>query len=361
MPAIDFEDFPYYPALRTRPAEMLGYQKLSATIKDKLLPLFTVGQWPRQDNLSVSMQNAMSAADGRPFMLDLTNEKAYETGDLKSLKDPTGNFKNWQDFATRAEHNTIIPVVQMPAGSKIPQIIKQARAFESHGLGKVAFRITDFAIDPEKVVAALSALDDPENGLVIIDVGYIRETMAASIAACVLAINEIRNDVEEAIISVISTSFPSAIPPFLDANSAGKRGIIPMMERALHQAIGTDAVIYGDHGSIHSKVYPATGGKYTPRVDFPLYDAWVFERRPGENSDGFISAAAALITSYPEIGEDDSWGANAIKEAATGKIDGMKTHAAWIAARVNMHITKQFEISSQSQPDSEDGDLDGLI
>lgn len=354
--AVNFDDYNYYPALRTRPAEMHGYQMLSDTVKDGLLPLFTAGAWPRQSSITTSMQHALTAASERPFILDLTNEKTYETKDIHDIKDPSNNFSNWVRFCSSYEN--CIPVVQMPSGIKTSQVIKQVIALERLNQGKVAFRINDFRNDPEKIVAALSALDSSENGLVIIDAGYVRETMAASIAASVLAINEIREEVDNAIITVISTSFPSSVTPFLEPSSGGKRGIINIMERTLHQEIGADAAIFGDHGSIHAKVYPATGGRYTPRIDYPLFDAWVFERRPETNSDGYIDAAQSLMASYAELRDDETWGAQMIKNAATGAIDGMKTPSAWIAARVNMHITRQFQLSSSAiETDEEDEDL----
>lgn len=353
---INFDDYKYYPALRTRPAEMHGYQMLAESIKDGLLPLFTAGAWPRQPGIDVAMRNALTAAGERPFILDLTSEKAYETEDIHGLKDPKDNFSNWINFCS--SYDSCIPVVQMSPGVKTSQVIKQVIALEKRKIGKVAFRVNDFNNDPEKIIAALSALDSAENGIVIIDAGYIRETMAASIAACVLAINEIREEVEDAIISVISTSFPSSFTPFLDASSQGKRGIINIMERTLHQEIGSDAAIFGDHGSIHAKVYPTSGGRYTPRIDYPHYDAWVFERRPETNSEGYIDAAKELIKNYSEVSDDETWGAQMIKNAASGEIDGMKTPSAWIAARVNMHISRQFELSSSSiETDEEDDDF----
>lgn len=356
MLKINFEDFGYYPALRTRPSEILGYSRLSKHDKDRLLPIMTLGAWPRQDGLVESLGQTLKAVDKHPFILDLTRELTHQNSELKKLLNADENYKAWREFVKDIPN--VIPVVQIPSGAKTPQIIRQAKAFERMGLGKVAFRITDFGIDAEKVTNALSAMDSSENALVIIDVGYIRETMAASIAASVMAINNVREDVEDAIITVISTSFPATVTPHMDTNSGGKRGIMSILERVLHQEIGSEAAIYGDHGSIHAKVYQTKGGRYTPRIDYPLYDAWVFERRPDTNSAGYIDAAQTLITSYPEIKEDNTWGAEMIQKAANGEIDGMKTPSSWIAARVNMHISRQLELSLEAEEgDEEDFDL----
>lgn len=353
---INFEDFKYYPALRTRPAEMYGYMQLSGENKDNMLPIMTLGAWRNQEGLSESISQLQKAVEGRPFILDLTAESAHQNKALRTLLDSEDNFKAWQSYVV--ELPNAIPVVQITPSAKNQQIIRQTRQLEKGGLGKVAFRITDFLSETDKVTTALSAMDSPENALVIIDVGYIRETMAASIAACVTAINQVREDVDDAIIAMISTSFPASVTSHLDTNSGGKRGIISILERVLYQEIGgAEVAIYGDHSSIHAKVYATTGGRYTPRIDYPLYDAWVFERRPETNSSGYVEAATALIASYPEILEDDSWGAKMIRQAANGQIDGMKTPSSWIAARVNMHVSRQLALSLES-PDGDEEEFD---
>jgi hypothetical protein len=352
--AISFESYPYYPNLRTRPAEIVGYSKLADDEKQKIIPTFTLGSWPKQDGAEESLKQAVNAAGGNPFILDITKESSHQNPEIKKLFNPDDNFGAWRRLIATAPN--AIPMVQIPLGAKSPQVIRQARHFEHMGLGKLAFKITDFSNDTEKVITALSALDSPENALVMIDLGYIRETMAASIVACITSINSIRTDVEDAIIAVISTSFPASVTPYLDSSSGGQRGIMNILERVLHQEIGADAAIYGDHASIHAKVYPTTGGRYTPRIDYPMFDAWAFERRPEENSTGYISAAQALINNYPEILEENTWGAEAIRNASKSLIDGMKTPSSWIAARVNMHISRQLELSESVVSDEEELD-----
>lgn len=355
---IEFESFNYYPALRTRPAEVKGYSELSEAEKSQIIPIFTAGIWPRQSELSASLEKIKEAANGNPIILDLTTDPNYSCEEVRRLRDCTNNFQAWKKFIKQQDAK-IIPTVQITPESKLSHVIRQAREFE--GLGnKLAFKIRNFGEDTIEIIAALSALDDVENALIIIDAGYIRETLPSSLAGCVTAINEIRDEVPDAIISVISTSFPASVVPFLDANSKGKRGLISMLETKLHAAIGSDAAIYGDHGSIHSRVYIAKGGRYTPRIDYPLNDAWVFERRPETNSMGYIDAARELTEAYTEIEDDESWGAEMIRQAASGEIDGMKTPASWIAARVNMHLSKQIHLSNDNSFTDEE-DFDDLI
>ena len=355
---INFETYRYYPALRTRPAEVKGYSELTSPEKQQIIPIFTAGIWPRQTSLETSIEKTIEAAAGNPIILDLTDDPNYSCEQIRELRNSDNNFQAWQDFIKKISAE-VIPVIQITKQTKMSQVIRQAREFENSSI-KIAFKIKNFGKDTPEIIAALSALDSTENALTIIDAGYTRETLSASLAGCITAINEIREEVPESIITTLSTSFPSSVTQFLDPNSKGQRGLIPMFETKLHAAIGSDAAIYGDHGSIHSGVYTARGGRYTPRIDYPLNDVWVFERRPENNSSGYIDAARVILEAYPEIQEDDSWGALMIRRAASGEIDGMKTPSSWIAARVNMHISKQILLTSDILLSDEE-DFDDLI
>ncbi len=356
---IKFDSHRYYPSLRSRPAEVVGYDKLDDNQKDLIIPAFTIGAWPRQDDIGHPVQKILSATAGRPFIIDLTTEPTYITGDVKRLRSPDGDFKAWRKFVEEID-SPLIPTVQITPDAKISNIIRQARSFENSGINKLAFKVRGYGEDTAKIISALSALDATENAIIIIDAGYVRDTLPASLAGCISTINEIRDEVDDAEIVVTATSFPASVVSFLDPNSGGKRGLISMLEARLHAAIGEEAAIYGDHGSIHSKVYITSGGRYTPRIDYPLNDAWAFERRPDTKSDGYIDAAQKIISSYSEIKEDDTWGAEMIIRAAGGNIEGMKTPASWIAARVNMHLSKQIALRCNGTMSDEE-DYEDLI
>lgn len=194
------------------------------------------------------------------------------------------------------------------------------------------------------------SLNSPENSIIFIDLGYIRGHVSTMTSAAISAINQIRTEIPEAIISVLSTSFPSSVANFAGEN--GQSGYIDIMEREFHQTIGGRGVsIYGDHGSIHSVVYDDVGGRYVPRIDIALDDAWFFERRPGLDSKGYIEAARAILKRYPNYLEEESLGAQMIKNAASGDIAGMGSPAKWISVRVNLHITKQIELSEALKTD----------
>jgi hypothetical protein len=311
-----------------------------------------LGAWPRCTDLSESITQLRNAVGKNRFILDVTRELTYQNPAAHALLEAADDFKAWRDFVESVPN--AIPTVQFAPNARLPQIIRQTRHLENMDR-KLAFRISDFQGDTNKVVTALSAMDDPKNALIVIDAGYIRETMAASIAACISSVNDIRDEIPSAEITVISTSYPASVTSFVYSNGQNTAGAINILERDLFEAIGSDAVIYGDHGSIHARTKAATGGKYTPQIDCSLYDAWIFERRPNMDGEGYVDAAKAIVKRWPECTTDDTWGAEMIRKAASGNVEGMKSRSHWIAVRVNLHLTRQYELSCQVMaPDDED-------
>ncbi|AEX53752.1 hypothetical protein GRAQ_02979 [Rahnella aquatilis CIP 78.65 = ATCC 33071] len=350
---VNFDDYSYYPALRTRAAEILGLSKVASDKKEKILPVITLGKWPRSDEIQVSLDKTIEAMDGNPFILDVTQENKHHCNSSFELLSPDSNFKKWIDFCSQSE--SIVPIVQMPDSARLRDISLQAKILERER-GSIAFRIRNLNTDINKVLSSLISLDRPENALVFIDLSYIRGNISIATSAAISAINQIRTEIPEAIISVLTTSFPNSVTSFCRAD--GQSGFIDIIERDFHQAIGGQSVaIYGDHGSIHSVVYDEVGGRYVPRIDVALDDAWYFERRPGIDSKGYIDAARAILSSYPNYQEDDSWGAEMIRNASLGEISGMGSPAKWIAVRVNLHITKQIDLSNALKYISEDDDI----
>ncbi|POP69008.1 beta family protein [Pseudomonas syringae] len=352
---VDFERYGYYPALRTRAAELGGLKQLTRHEKEKIVPLITLGKWPRSEDIQVSLDKVVDAMGDLPFILDVTRESKHHCENSASLLSPENNFSAWRNFVSQKDN--IVPVVQITDSARIRDITMQAREFETTK-NSLAFRITNPQRDIQKVISSLATLDSPEKAIVFIDLGYIRGNIPIVTTAAVSAINQLRQEIPETIISVLSTSFPSTVTTF--CREDGRSGEIDIIERELFQTIGgRDICIYGDHGSIHAVVYDETGGRYVPRIDLPFDDSWYFERRSGEDSSGYIDAARAILREYPDLAEDDSWGAGMIKNAANGEIEGMGSPAKWIAVRVNMHISRQILLSDTiaENPIEEDDDF----
>lgn len=340
---VKFDSHNYYPALRTRRAEMVGLHNLDEARKRKIIPLITVGEWPRAANFEKSVEEALAAMGGEPLIIDITTDQARLPEQRQLLIDGTSGFQAWRDFTN--QYSAAIPTVIITPGCRTRDVIQQAVKIEE-AKGKVAFRIRDFPRETPMVIAALSALDDPTNAVIFIDCLYIRSALAAYVTAAIATINAIRTEFSEAIICILSTSFPASTTSFLEPT--GRSGAIEILERDLFARIGGRSIaIYGDHGSIHSVVYDdVVMRRWSPRIDYPNYKTWLLERRAGMDPQaGYADAAQAICALNPLIGTRQIWGEQMILDAAAGNPYG-KAPASWIAVRVNIHLSRQIDLTS---------------
>lgn len=340
---VNFNDRIYYPSLRSRAAELLGLKELSQNVKSNILPIITLGKWPRSDDIQASMDEVLTAMEGLPFILDVTREAAHHNGSSLELLDGLNGFQAWRGFVNRYEN--VIPVIQLNGSARVRDLTMQALELEKLK-GSIVFKIVDFESDTDKVISIMSALDSPENALIVLDMGYIRNAVPMAASAAIRIINKLRNEIPESSICLTSTSFPQTVSSFVSGASA-TRGSIDMLERELYEIVGGRGVcLYGDHSSIHSVVYPDSQGRYVPRIDLPLDSSWYFERRPDSSKTGYIDAAQAVLRTYPHVNSGTEWGARKIKDAAAGDIERMGSPAKWIAVRVNLHISRQLSLSN---------------
>ena len=122
---------------------------------------------------------------------------------------------------------------------------------------------------------------------------------------------------------------------------------------------GNPVATYGDHASIHSVVYDDIPiMRWSARIDYPQSFQWIFERRSGDQTQGgFISAAKEIVQQDTEIGSRNIWGEQMICDAAQGAPYGAAP-SSWIAVRVNIHLSRQIDLSSviERQSDAEEDD-----
>jgi len=306
MNEINFDDYQYYPTLRTRQAEMRGLKELDLNRRSKIIPLLTLGRWPKATDFDRAAEKAAETMVDKPYFLDLTNDINHLGEQQKILRSPSGGFKAWRDFVGKYEQ--AIPVIQMNPDSKVRDTFKQAQSIE-HSSGKLAFRIKNFTSDTPLVINAISSIDDVANAMVFIDCQYIRDSFAAYATAVVATINQLRNEFPDLMIVVLSTSFPSSVLSYMQANRTN--GVIEILERQLHHRIGGNSVaVYGDHASIHSVVYDdAAIMRWSARIDYPQNLQWLFERRAKDQTpSGFESAAKSIVELDPDIGTRNIWG-----------------------------------------------------
>lgn len=355
----DFTPYDYFPLLRVRQAEMQGVEMLSDAVKSRILPLFTLGKWRNTEGIAKGLERIEKAFSGRPYMLDLSKEESHQNTLISSLLDSSNHFKMWTDFVVSTAN--VLPVIQITAAASVRNVVRQALTLEDAGR-RLVYRIRDYKNDTDAVVAALTAMDAPEQSMVVIDAGYLRELSTLRIKPGVVqsilhSISRINEEVETQIV-VAGTSYPRAVTDFLDAGE-NSRGRIDMIESDLFGEL-SDYVLYGDHAGVHSVVYDDAGGTFLPRLDYPKDQFWHFERRPDiRNADGFVDAAKKLIEKFPEIKNDPCWGARMICQTAEQSGGAtINSPSTALAVRVNLHISHQSEYLEDYYQQSSSGDAD---
>jgi len=336
-----FEDFRYYPSLRTRGAEMKGYKELEGEDKDSITPICVLGKWRSTSDVKEVARKVDEWMEGRPYFLDHTFDIAHFCNDSPSVFSPEAAFVQWRNVFNGL--SSAIPTALITPAARPRDVARQCILLEG-AFEKLAIRIRDFPVDLPKALAAYNAIDNVNNMLAILDLEYVRNAESAKIREAIHGINSIR-DIDGAIsIVCMGTSYPRSVAGFGDA-----RGGIEIIERDIFEGIGGDNVaIYGDHASIHVRPYEGQTRGFVPRVDYPLDHVWLYERRRREQG-GYVEAAQAIRNSVswdPNI--QHLWGARCIDEAAQGNIQRLGAPVAWISVRVNLHINRQISRSKAS-------------
>lgn len=346
---VDFSDVNYCPIIRTRPAELAGLGHLDDDTKEKLLPMFVIGKWPRTDDVMESYRKAIDAYGKRPHVVDVTRVSAHQHDEIHKLINSDENFLNWRNFVeSLKEEFEIIPTVQFgnEVGiTRFRSITQQALELEA-AHEKIALNIdTASVLDRQSAMHVLIALHDPTNCLCILQAGYLtKDNMEAAADTTITMMNEIRAIDPRIECVCTGSSFPRSPAEF-----GSNYGEIPILERDLYRVVGgRNYAIYGDHASIHPVVYDMQMARgYVPRVDYPTDNTWIYYRTNKGNSkqDGYIECAKNIME-HEEWEDLGIWGTDTIKRVASGDAEKMGHPQKWIAVRVNIHLFRQAILSS---------------
>lgn len=346
----DLDAIRYLPALRSRQAELRGYRELRTSTKTALRPIIGIGRLGRLGQCSAVLERTIEAVDGH-FFLDLNVTSNQHCDDLSAISDPADNFKAWRELAKEAPKAVPLALLREDASERA--LVRQALAIEEQ-YGVVAVRSRRPAADLSLLQSVLSAVEDVDNLLLILDFGYIRATLEAREVEAQRIISALRLTEPSARVAVIASSFPKAVAAYGDSG-----GALEIIERELHARIGGDDVaIYGDHAAIYPDPFEPQIVRFVPRIDYCTFDAWIYRRRRVE--DGGYTECARKIMELPEWENefvDIAWGAKMIADAAKLPNDppkGFGSPAAWIAARVNMHIERQSTLPDEVDDEDEE-------
>lgn len=351
----NFSDFNYCPLVRTRNAEMNGFSHLEQADKEKTLPVFVASKLPRtpEDTINPSFEKCIEVTnEGQPFIFALTRLHQHGNDEIGRLRDESNGYKGWLDFLKekRKEHESFIPSVILDTDANIRNIVKQSRKIEDQH-GKFAVHVScKFSSDMEMASLIAASVDETDNALFILDLGYINEnTFSAAKALAINNINRIRTIDSNFDIVLAASSYPKSAAEYND-----RTGMIPIKERDLFCDIGGEKVaIFGDYASIHPNLYDGTPRGWVPRIDYSLEEYWYFYRLRNQNSaQAYTDCAKNIVESENWTGDITTWAENEIQNAANGTPSG-KSPAHWISVRVNQHL----HVQANTPPSC--GNLDG--
>jgi len=348
MNAEDLDNLAYVPALRSRQAELRGFRELRPEIKASLCPVVSIGRLGRTSG-SAGVAEKVVECIGRPFCADLNTSSEQQCEDWQALASPDGNFQAWREFVAGMEN--AIPVALIRDGAAERAFVRQVLAIENSN-GVVAIRSRRPATEFPLLQAAVSAVEDVNNVLVILDLGYIRASLDAKELEASRIINALRNVDPTIRIVTMSSSFPRALSAY--GETAGR---LEILERDLHARLGGSEVsIYGDHAAIYPEPFEASPSRWVPRIDCATPEAWIFRRHRAD--DGGYPRCASELVATPDWEVDfaqANWGAGTIlqQSAAQEPLAGFGSPAPWIAVRVNIHLERQALLGGGEDYDEE--------
>jgi hypothetical protein len=143
-----------------------------------------------------------------------------------------------------------------------------------------------------------------------------------------------------------ASSFPSEF-----TSTGGEYACLTIRERQLYEMLKASPPIvaagielnYGDHAAIFaSERLPAFRG--VPRVDYPTPGEWIYHRR----REGFHEAASRVRADPKWDDGNLCWGAQRIREAANGQMQGLGAPGKWTTIRMNIHMHVQAQFGGAS-------------
>lgn len=350
---VNFDQYRYYPSLRTRLWEMRGYRELRDEDKDALLPIFVLSSHGQTKGISEVQSKVDEALNGRTCIIDLEQSPFYSCDDCEALSDPAKGFEAWRNFFKNRQN--LVPTALLPSGGPLREIVRQVMMFEQSA-GQVVVRSRSPEADLPALSAIISAVDSVNNLLIVLDFGYVKTRSKAKAFEAANVINALRSVDDAARIVVMASSFPKSVAAYDDG-----AGRLEIEERGMHAALGGDAVaIYGDFGSIHPEPMQPMLARFVPRVDYPIADAWLFRRL--RNDQGGYQRCAELITQLVDWDPalvSRVWGAEQIDLAARGDLTKRSAPGPWIAARVNLHLWQQLHYRDGGIVEDDDFDIFG--
>ena len=358
----------YFPAFTIRESEIKGFERLAGPTKDHMFPIVSLQAWPRAKNglpsqVQRSVDKLAEASGGRPLALDLAAPRAdlaspagvLGRGEMEALHDVSDGCRNWAEFIADTAH---IPVFQWVSDAsqatlQFDRLISLGRSIVFRFRRSQNWNLPQLQLLPKAKFAGHSIL-------VVLDSEQISRSADLTVIGNGVqqAALSIAQHLDQASLSfvVIGSSFPAEF-----ASIHPEYAEMPIRERQLHAMLNPSPPLlqagidlrYGDYAGVFADEKP-TAFKGRPRVDLACPTQWIYHRRP--ETEGYGSAAQLVVGSSHWDEALMCWGAQEIRRAAAGNLQGLGSGTPWTAIRINMHLHQQahFESGAAGGPQEEE-------
>jgi hypothetical protein len=341
--ALDFKRYNYVPSIRTRAAELKGWEQLRRTALKRTLPIIEITKSRRSKSnpagaISKTVQDLTEILEESAFVADLTTLNSLKNPEIDLLLDPEDGFKAWVEFVDGSLPSTCIPSVHLTVPLDVYELRRQISALRArHDAIAVRFP-TSFKEHANVKQSLVDELGDLSRVVVLIDAGYVAAENSAIEGERVCEVMAEWVDSSPGLVAPLSSSFPSSVLDVGD-DDYGKFSLseVEISERAKGE-FGGARVAHGDYATIHPLDFTGTVTNWVPRVDVPLESSLYYHRYRRE--DGGYEKCARKAFRDTDFAPLECWGCDNIREAAAGKPQG-RSPAHWIAVRLNIHVTRQ--------------------
>jgi hypothetical protein len=369
---VDFSQYYYFPCLQSSEPEQIGYGRLSDEDKDAILPIIELSQTKYEASFDDTLAAVSSMVQDRPFILDLSKNRAprayvaknnpdlakiaktqaaqdaYNHA-LTSLLTPTDGFVAWRTLVGKFPN--AIPVLQFTdPETQSNQILRQAAQLSKDGYERLAVRVTQETNEGLfPVIGQIAAILNSASQLfLIIDCGQGRQRVSERAEFAKLAIARIQEEMEPSqalLLTAVCLNDSYTIPP------DGMRKIYESYSWDLwSQASEKFPFLFGDYGSNYryNKTNTFIPGEWKAQMVYPMQETWLVYKHPdAQDPQGWIEGAKAVLGDSKCDKKNECWGSKLVESAKNGNIEGVASARFWHGAKINMHIHRQIRYAPE--------------
>lgn len=356
---MDWNNFIYFPVLKTKDAELRAISSIDKTSREKILPIYEITKSRITKNNSLGdivkrLDQIRGIQNGQPFILDVATDPKQINSQIESILSPEDGYRFWREWLEAHNDLLIVPVIHINLDDD--EDLKQAKRFVltvADKYPKMALRLpTELEADEySDILESIISVLGTSKLYVLLDDGCIRNSVKSnSIAAVaknyqdafeiILGLNTGKDWLEKAV--CLAGSFPQQVK----AEGGGdEEGEFEIYEHSLYLQLKKNrpALQFGDYASININQIEMRGGTFVPRIDF-CTDSKFFYYRKRRESGSYIWCAKNVVND-PNFTNESTWGNDEIKSAAVGSPSGISP-SFWISVRACNYMTRRVKILS---------------